>query len=125
MHKRKKRAVTLVEIMIVIMLIGLIGGALAYNMRGSMEKGRVFKTEQNILRVQDALMMALASGEKTGPELELMTEDVMKKCVFVKDGANLLKDGWGIALAIKFNTTSNEFDVTSAKLEEWKKAHAL
>ncbi len=53
---------TLIEIMIVILLIGMIGGALAFNMRGSMDEGKKFKTRQNIARVYDILMMEHAEG---------------------------------------------------------------
>lgn len=39
--KRKKQSITLVEMMVVITLIGIIGGALAFNMRGSLQKGNL------------------------------------------------------------------------------------
>ena len=60
--KIKKRFITLIEIMIVILLIGLIGGALAFNMRGSIDEGKAFKSEQNISRLHDVLMMEYANG---------------------------------------------------------------
>ncbi len=61
----KKQAITLIEIMIVILLIGLIGGTLAYNMRGSLDKGKEFKTEQNKSKLYDVLMLEYAKGEKS------------------------------------------------------------
>ena len=39
---RKKRAITLLEIMIVILLIGLIGGVVSYNLKGTLDKGKAF-----------------------------------------------------------------------------------
>ncbi len=52
---QKKRTFTLLEIMIVIFLIGLIGGIVSYSMKGSLEEGKAFKTEQAIMRVVDLL----------------------------------------------------------------------
>lgn len=121
--KRKKRAVTLIEIMIVILLIGLIGGALAFNMRGSMDKGRVFKTEQNISRVYDALMMEYAKGERDLSEIVQDKENILKSCPFLKDGKSLLKDAWGGDLKISIDTQSDEIVVSSPKMDAWNKKH--
>ena len=41
--KKKKRSMTLLEVMIVIFIIGIIGSIVGYNMKGSMEKARAFK----------------------------------------------------------------------------------
>jgi general secretion pathway protein G len=67
--KKKKRPVTLIEIMIVILLIGIIGGVLAFNMKGSLDKGRDFKTEQTKKRIEDILNLELATGTKTPEEI--------------------------------------------------------
>lgn len=99
--KRKKRPVTLIEIMIVILLIGLIGGALAFNMRGSMDKGKEFKTEQNIARVYDALMMEYAKGEKNLDTVIEKRETILEDSPLVKDAKKVLKDGWGADLIIE------------------------
>ncbi len=53
----KKRAITLLEIMIVIFLIALIGGVVGFNMKGSMDKGKAFKTSQAISRVKEILYL--------------------------------------------------------------------
>jgi type II secretory pathway pseudopilin PulG len=122
-QKRKKRAVTLVEIMIVIFLIGLIGGALAFNMRGSMDQGRVFKSQQNCQRVQEALMLANATGEFNLSDLNNMkkVKTVLKNTSFIKDPEKLLKDGWGESL--KFRMEGDDLVVYSEKADAWKAAH--
>ena len=43
---RKKRAITLLEIMIVILLIGLIGGVVSYNLKGTLDKGKAFASKE-------------------------------------------------------------------------------
>lgn len=119
--KRKKQAVTLIEIMIVILLIGLIGGALAYNMRGSMDKGKAFKTEQNITRIYDILMMEQATTGKDLPEIVADAAGILDKSPLVKDGHNLLRDGWGGVIT---PTVEND-DITfsSTKWDAWKNQH--
>jgi prepilin-type N-terminal cleavage/methylation domain-containing protein len=101
--RRKKRAVTLIEIMIVILLIGLIGGALAFNMRGSLDKGRQFKTDQNIARVYDALMMAYATGDFKLDQHgnRQVIKDILSKSPLIKDADAVLKDAWGNDLVIE------------------------
>lgn len=118
--KRKKRAVTLIEIMIVILLIGLIGGALAYNMRGSLDQGKAFKTEQNIARAYDILMMKYAEGT----DLDAILEDpktILNQSPLVKNGDQLLRDGWGVDMTC--TRDGDEIVITSNKLNTWNQSH--
>lgn len=117
MKKNRKRPLTLIEIMIVILLIGLISGALAFNMRGSVDKGKLFKTEQNCTRVYDALMMAYAQGEMTLQQIVAEKELVLVDSPLIKDAEKVLKDGWGQDLIVKIQ--GDDLDVYS------KKARAL
>ena len=114
--KKKKRAVTLIEIMIVIVLIGLIGGALAFNMRGSVDKGKIFKSEQNAARVYDALMMASAVGEFKLEDYNNNTKvkAALKKSALIKDVDKALTDGWGEEIQIRRHG-NNDLEVFSAK----------
>ncbi len=124
--KRKKRAVTLIEIMIVILLIGLIGGALAFNMRGSVDKGKIFKTEQNCARVYDALMMASAIGE-FDCEKDCNDPDkikaTLKSSQLIKDVDKVLVDGWGKPL--EFGYVNNDLDVYSPTLRRQSSGQAV
>ena len=124
--KRKKRPVTLIEIMIVILLIGLIGGALAFNMRGSMDKGKVFKSEQNASRVYDSLMMEYAKGTININEIVGNKEAILKilnESPLVKDAEKILKDGWGEELQIVAKG-DNDLDVYSQRLRNSQNEHA-
>lgn len=121
--KRKKQAVTLIEIMIVILLIGLISGALVFNMRGSMDKGRVFKSQQNAQRVYDALMMGCAAGEFQLSEINQPTVllRVLNNSPFINNGAEVLKDGWGQDLVIE-PKGEDDLYVYSEKARVWEDA---
>lgn len=122
MNKRKKYSVTLIEIMIVILLIGLISGALVFNMRGSMDKGRVFKSQQNAQRVYDALMMANASGEFDLQDFadQKKVLAVLNKSPFIKNGDAALVDGWGDQLHIELR--EDDIEVFSQRALDWENA---
>lgn len=108
MKKRQKRPVTLIEIMIVILLIGIIGGALAFNMRGSLDKGREFKTDQNIKRVQDILEMAFADSPTNEPRTAILKkwEDIVAKSPLA-NGSKTTLDGRNKKLVV--NIVNDEF----------------
>ena len=114
-RKRIKRAITLIEIMVVILLIGLIGGALAFNMHGSLDKGKVFKTEQNIARVHDILMLEYAQGNRSLQEVITQREDILRASPLLKNGASFLKDGWGNDLIVQA-TPEGDLSVSSSRL---------
>jgi type II secretory pathway pseudopilin PulG len=113
-RKEKKRSVTLIEIMIVILLIGLIGGALAFNMRGSLEKGKVFKTEQNCAKVREALLMAYTLGEFEIKNCSnaAAVKEALENSPFIKDVDKVLVDGWGELLLITLKG-NDDIEVTS------------
>lgn len=121
---KKKRAFTLLEIMIVIFLIGLIGSILGYSMKGSMDKGRAFKTEQSILRLQDILELEIARGLLTVDQILADPETALLNSGVVKDVKSLLKDGWGGTYT--FGVDDNgEIKVTSDALHNYKVKHKL
>ena len=98
--RKKKKAITLLEIMIVIFLIGLIGSVIGYNVKGSLEEGKAFRTQQGAARIQDILLMEIANGAEpetvaANPEKYLLHSGVANQA------KKLLKDGWGKPYIIK------------------------
>jgi len=90
--KRQKRAFTLLEIMIVIFLIGLIGSVIGYNMKGSLDEGKAFKTRQAKQQIEDILDLKVAEGY----DADDMIKDPDKYLVDggIKKPQTLLRDGW-------------------------------
>ncbi len=121
MKKKKKRSITLIEIMIVILLIGIIGGTLAFNMRGSMDQGRAFKSEQNMLRIHDILMLEMASSGRDLPDIVANWEENVKNSPMVKGGSEICKDGWNKPFEVK--VINDDLQITSSKLKAFKKKH--
>lgn len=117
--KRKERSITLIEIMIVILLIGLIGGALAFNMRGSIDEGKAFKSEQNISRLHDVLMMEYANGTQSLKEIYDNHLSIVQTSPF-STGSSILKGGWNEALRIAIDVDNDELIVFSDRLEAYR-----
>jgi type II secretory pathway pseudopilin PulG len=108
----KKRALTLIEMMIVIFLITLITGAIGYSMKGALEKGRAFRTEQAREQLHDLLLIALADGGKAD-EIASNPEAALKKLGLAKDPSKLIVDGWNEKFEITPSTAKNDFTVIS------------
>ncbi len=119
--KKKRYAVTLIEMMIVIMLIGIIGGALAFNMRGSMDQGRAFKTEQNQMRIHDILSLEATKGNYTLEEVVRDWKAFIQCSPLVKDSDELCRDGWKHPFNV--DQEDGEIVVHSSKLSDYKKKH--
>jgi len=93
--KRKKRPLTLLEIMIVILIIGIIGSVIGFNMKGSLEKAKVFKSKEGLKKVEDILNLQLATGTPMSQILENPAA-ALDASGLVSNPQELLKDGWGI-----------------------------
>ncbi len=115
-QQKKKHPITLIEIMIVIFLIGLIGSVLGYNMKGSLEEGKAFKTEQAINQIHDLLLLEVAKGVPID-QVVLDPETHLKNSGFVKNVKNLLKDGWGGAYDMRVMRNHQDIVIKSKNLD--------
>ena len=125
---RKKRAITLLEIMIVILLIGLIGGVVSYNLKGTLDKGKAFASDEGAKKLEDILNLEIQQGTNTSQEIAKDTSDnraVVRSVVLnsglisAKQVDKFLKDGWGEFYTI--GVDGNQVSVKSDKLKEYKK----
>ena len=110
----KRRAVTLIEIMIVIFIIGLIGSVIGYNMKGSLDEGKAFKSEHGSRQVYDYIQLQLSKVSNIQAILD-DTEKALRDTGFVSRPDKLLQDGWGRPYVIE-EGKGNEFIVYS---EAW------
>jgi general secretion pathway protein G len=117
---KKKRTLTLLEMMIVIVLIGLIGSVIGFNMKGSLDEGRAFKTRKAREQIQDILMLEVARGVPAA-EVVQDKQKYLANSGLVKNPAALLKDGWNQDFEVKVDGRSNErIIVSSAKLTAYE-----
>lgn len=116
---KKKRALTLLEIMIVIFLITLITGTIGFSFRGTLDKGRAFRTEQAKDQLKDLLLMCLAEGTATANDLADDPVKYLKAANLAKDPDKLVKDGWNHDFDITV-VNKSDFKITSQALDDYK-----
>jgi len=101
MKRKKRQPITLLEIMIVILLIGVIGGVLSYNLKGTLDRGKKFRTEEGIKRLKEILDLQIETGPYKRSELlgsadSLKVKECVKASGFISPDKldEFLKDGW-------------------------------
>ena len=121
MKQVRKRYITLIEIMIVMFLIALITGALAYRFGGALEKGYAFKTKANIERLEAILNLAVAENPSLLQNIESNWQDIVDSSPLVKDAKSLKTDGWGNLFRVSDN--KGQIEIHSDKYEDYKNAN--
>lgn len=121
-----KRTLTLLEIMIVIFLITIITGAIGYNMKGALEKGKIFRSERAREQLREIILLRMAEGHELADILKHLPDHV-KESGLAKDPKAILSDGWGVAFEFKPSRSRDDVEVISQKLkalEAKKKANS-
>lgn len=116
----RKRALTLLEIMIVIFLITLITGTIGYSMRGTLDKGRAFRTEQAKQQLQDLLLISLAEHPGKAEEIARDPGSYLKELDLAKDPEALLVDGWKHKFQVTAQKGGKDFTIYSDSYEKYE-----
>lgn len=104
--------------MIVMFLIALILGVIAYNYQGSLEKGKAFKTEIAIEKIQTILDLKAAEKPETLDSIPDKWRDYVKDSPLVKDPDSIIKDGWGGDYSV--TVENGVIKVSSKNLDNYK-----
>lgn len=91
----KRRFLTLIEMMIVMFIIALITGGLAYRYVGSLDESRAFKTKVAIDRVSGILNLKAADDPSFIEKARSEWEGVIDTSPLVANANDLKNDGWG------------------------------
>lgn len=119
---KKTYAMTLLEIMIVIFIIGIIGSVVGYNMRGSLDQGKAFKTKESIRKIYEVLELEKALGNtvaKDSNNLEQSVTEVLIQSGLIRKPTLLVTDGWGDHLHFFIDPTSKDIRFTSENYEKY------
>lgn len=117
----KKRFITLVEMMIVMFLIAMITGVIAYNYTGSLEEGKAFKTKAGIDKIHTVLDLHLATHPDDRENIETRWRDIVESSQLVKNARELIKDGWGFEYQVS-KDQNNEIEIKSEKYGQYQSA---
>lgn len=118
--KKTRRFVTLVEMMVVIFIIGLIVSVVGFRYQGSLEKGKAFKTETSIDKVETFLSLRVAENPHLIDNIERGWQEIIRTDPFAKDPEALIRDGWGEPLQVEVND-QGRIHVWSRNLDNYKK----
>lgn len=120
MFRLKKRYITLIEIMIVMFLIALITGVLAYNFQGSLDEGKKFKTETAMNKLHTILNLEIAKDPALLEDIDSQWEGLVTRSPLVQNSKDLIYDGWGKKYHVEKNSEGN-IEIRSEGLEEYLK----
>ncbi len=120
-HLFKRRFITLVEMMIVMFLIAMITGVIAYNYSGSLEEGKAFKTKAGIEKIHTVLDLYLATHPDERENIETRWKEIVASSQLVKNAQELIKDGWGAEYDVS-RDHKGEIEIKSAKYDAYQSA---
>ena len=117
----KRRFITLVEMMIVMFLIAMITGVIAYNYTGSLEEGKAFKTKAGIEKIHTILDLHLATHPEERDSIESSWKSIVENSQLVKNAKDLMKDGWGGEYQVG-KDNNGDIEIKSQKYEAYQSA---
>ena len=116
---KKRRFITLVEMMIVMFLIAMITGVIAYNYTGSLEEGKAFKTKAGMEKIQTVLDLYLATHPEDRDHIETKWRDIVENSQLVKNSKELINDGWGIEYQVT-QGQNHDIEIKSDKYNQYQ-----
>lgn len=117
----KRRFITLVEMMIVMFLIAMITGVIAFNYTGSLEEGKAFKTKAGMEKIRTVLDLYLATHPEEAQNIDTNWKGIIESSQLVKNGKELAKDGWGDTFEVG-KDSAGEIEIKSKKYDEYQRA---
>lgn len=123
MEKRIKRAITLIEMIIVMILIATITGAIAYNYRESLNEGKAFKTKETMSRIETILAIYFAEHpDRTQSYQPGDWQGIVQSSPLVKNPKDYMNDGWGKPFQVdvqKSDSGNLDIKVTSEEFTKY------
>lgn len=121
--KIKRRNITLIEVMIVMLLIALFTGVVAYNYSGSLEVGKANTTKMAMDKLENTLALILAEHPDCINNIESEWQSLVRASPLVKNADSLIKDGWGQTFEVSVDSRSDDIVIYSKKYEEYQRRH--
>lgn len=118
----QKRFITLVEMMIVMFLIAMITGVIAYNYTGSLEEGKAFKTKAGIEKIHTVLDLYLATHPDEMNNIDTQWKEIVANSQLVKNAGELTKDGWGVDYQVHKGDSEGDIIIKSERYEAYLQA---
>lgn len=119
-HTVKRRFLTLIEMMIVMFIISLLIGFLAYRYTGSLDESKAFKTKVGVERLSTILNLKVADDPNFLNDISSW-QSVVQNSPLVSNPNDLIYDGWGNLYQV---TVSNgQIYVDSQAYQQYQRDH--
>ena len=118
----RKRYITLIEIMIVMFLIALITGVIAYNYRGSLDEGKAFKTKAAIEKLETIINLNLAENPDKINGIATEWQGMVRASPLVSNPDALIRDGWGAVYDVSVDD-NGVVHVHSKNYDDYVRSH--
>jgi general secretion pathway protein G len=115
----KRRYITLVEMMIVMFLIAMITGVIAYNYTGTLEEGKAFKTKNGMDKIRTVLDLHLATHPEDRDHIDTQWIRIVEASQLVKNPKEIIKDGWGMDYQVT-QGQDGEIEIKSDKYMQYQ-----
>lgn len=112
-----KRYVTLIEMIIVMVLIGLILGIVAYNYTGAIDEGKAFKTKTGIEKLETILSIVVSEDPSVEQTISTDWKEKLKNSPLVQNPKSLIYDGWGEEYNVRFE--DDQIKVSSKRYNQY------
>jgi general secretion pathway protein G len=108
----RRHSITLIEMIIVMILIATITGALALNYQKSLDRGRLFATQQRVERLRAILAMYFSQHpDEAGKNTDYITI-IDTSGLGPPKAEDLLHDDWGQKFDVKVDGSDGEPKIT-------------
>lgn len=120
LKNKKKRSITLIEMIVVMLLIATITGAIAYNYNESLNEGKAFKTREGIQRIKTILALQIAENPDCIRDIESQWQSYVRSSPLVQNPENFLRDGWGKPYTVHLSNLQEDKPEIEVESESYK-----
>ncbi len=122
--KSSRHYMTLMEIMIVMALIAMILGVLAFNYQGALDDGRAFETKANIEKIRTVVNLRMAQDPSAVDDMSSKWKDYLRSSPLITDPEKSSKDGWGEEFKVSVDEVDGNkiISIKSSRLEAYEKS---
>jgi hypothetical protein len=108
--------------MIVMFLIALITGVIAYNYRGSLDEGKAFKTKAGIEKLETILNLEVSKNPQVANQITSNWQQIILTSPLVHDPKSLIRDGWGEDYQVSIEEDGG-VHIESKRFDEYIRTH--
>ena len=121
--KRSKKYITLMEMVVVMTIIASITAIVSFNLKGVLDKSKVFQTKQRQEKLRNVLMSYAIEEGASLDYVKRKWEDIADASVLLKGDSKAKFDAWNKKFIIKIE--DDELSINSTHLAKQKSSELI